>query len=129
MSFFECLSPSCFLSIEFHCTFSISYKILQYFVYYYYCILVWMWCDRRTSFIRARCTFFHTQILMPLFCVSSSVSLSYFVPCCSHAQVFWKTLVHEFPMSYSHTEWSLPFSRGEIVYRPKLRLSKSYLTN
>ena len=29
--------------------------------------------------------------------------------CCSHARVFGKTLVHEFPMSYSHTEWYLPF--------------------
>ena len=35
LSFFEYLSPFCFFSIEFHCTFSISYKILQYFVYYY----------------------------------------------------------------------------------------------
>ena len=39
--FFEYISPFCFLSIEFHCTFSISYKILPYFVYYY-CILVRM---------------------------------------------------------------------------------------
>ena len=41
------LSVFCFLSIEIHCTFSISYKILLYFVcyyyyYYYYCILVGM---------------------------------------------------------------------------------------
>ena len=42
LSFFEYLSPFCFLSIEFHCTFSISYKILPYFVSYYYCILVRM---------------------------------------------------------------------------------------
>ena len=35
LSFFEYLSPFVFLSIEFHCTFSISYKILPYFVYYY----------------------------------------------------------------------------------------------
>ena len=41
LSFFEYLSPFCFLSIEFHCTFSISYKILPYYVYYY-CILVRM---------------------------------------------------------------------------------------
>ena len=33
--FFEYLSTICFLSIEYHCTFSISYKILPYFVYYY----------------------------------------------------------------------------------------------
>ena len=32
---FEYLSSFCFLLIEFHSTFSISYKILLYFVYYY----------------------------------------------------------------------------------------------
>ena len=31
MSFFDYLSPFCFLLIEFHCTFSISYKILPYY--------------------------------------------------------------------------------------------------
>ena len=41
LSFFEYLSPFCFMLIEFHCTFSISYKILPYYVYYY-CILVRM---------------------------------------------------------------------------------------
>ena len=41
LSFFDYLSLFCFLSIEFHCTFSISYKILPYFVYCY-CILVRM---------------------------------------------------------------------------------------
>ena len=35
LSIFEYLSPICFLSIEFHCTFSIAYKLLQYLVYYY----------------------------------------------------------------------------------------------
>ena len=34
--------PFCFLLIKFHCTFSISYKIQQYFVYYYYYILIRM---------------------------------------------------------------------------------------
>ena len=41
LPFVEYLNPFYFLSIEFHCTFSISYKILPYFVYYY-CILVRM---------------------------------------------------------------------------------------
>ena len=27
----------------------------------------------------------------------------------------WETLVHEFSISYSHTEWYLLFKRGEIV--------------
>ena len=34
LSFLEYLTPFCFLSIEFHSTFSISYKILPHFVYY-----------------------------------------------------------------------------------------------
>ena len=41
LSFFENLSPFCFLWIEFHCTFSIFYKILPDFVYDY-CILIRM---------------------------------------------------------------------------------------
>ena len=41
LSIFDYLSPFCFLYIEIHCTFSISYKILPYFLYYY-CILVRM---------------------------------------------------------------------------------------
>ena len=36
LSFFEYLSQFCCLLIQFHCTFSISYKILQYFVCYYF---------------------------------------------------------------------------------------------
>ena len=30
--------------------------------------------------------------------------------CCCHARLFGKTLVHEFPISYSLTEWYLNFS-------------------
>ena len=123
---FEYLSPFCFLSIEFHCTFFISYKILPYFVYYYYCILVRIWQAVGTSFIRASFASFHTHASLLTIFVCFFVL---FRSCCSHARVFGKTLVHEFPMSYSHTEWYLPFSRGEIVYRPKLRLSKLNLIN
>ena len=41
LSFFEYLSPFCFLSIEFYSTFSIFYKLLPYFIYYY-CISIRM---------------------------------------------------------------------------------------
>ena len=34
----------------------------------------------------------------------------------SHERVFGKTLVHEFQISYSHTERHLLSSRGEIVF-------------
>ena len=33
----------------------------------------------------------------------------------SYERVFGKTLLHKFHISYSHTEWYLLFSRGEIV--------------
>ena len=40
-SFFDYLSPFCVLLIEFHCSFSISIKILPNYVYYY-CISIRM---------------------------------------------------------------------------------------
>ena len=47
---------------------------------------------------------------IPFFLTSSSLSLIVlFQSCCSHAQVFGRTLVHEFLFSYSHTEWNLLF--------------------
>ena len=39
-----------------------------------------------------------------------------FQSCCSHAQVFGKTLVHEVPISLSRTEWYLLFSRGDMIH-------------
>ena len=80
--------------IEYHCTFSISYKIPQYYVYYYnenWIIVFWL---GRPSWL----LFFVPALLLA-------------VP----SRVFGKTLVHEFPITNSHTEWYLLFSRGEIV--------------
>ena len=91
-------------------------------------VVFWLGCDRPSGllFFRARFAFFqsHTSLLTSFICFCIL-----FHSWCSHARVFGKTLVHEFPMSYSHTEWYLPFSRGEIVYRLRLRLSQSNLTN
>ena len=109
LSFFEYLSQFCFLSIEFYCTYYISYKILPYFVYYY-CILIRMRQAVGTSFFRARFAFFHTHACL---LISFAYFFILFHSCCSHAQVFGKTLVHEFPISYSHTEWYLLFSLCE----------------
>ena len=50
------------------------------------------------------------SILALHFLHSSSVFLILFHSCCSHAQVFGKTLEHDFPMSYNHTEWYFLFS-------------------
>ena len=108
--FFEYLSPFSFLLIDFHCAFSISWKILQFF---FIIFVFWLGCDRLSGlllFVPALLL----SILTPLLLPTSSVSLSYFVLAVP-MRVFGKTLVYEFPMSYSHNEWYLPFSRGEIV--------------
>ena len=70
LSFFEYLSPFCFLSTEFHCTFSISYKILPYFLYYDSIFI-------RLSGLLSLVPALLFSILTPLFLSSSSVPLSY----------------------------------------------------
>ena len=76
LSFFEYLSPFCFLLIEFHCTFSISY--IKYYHLLFTIIVFWLGCDRLSGLLLFVPTVLFS-ILMPLFCVSSSFSLSYFV--------------------------------------------------
>ena len=97
-------SPFCFLLIEFHCTFSISYKILTY----YGILIMIVYAVGISSFFCARFTSIHTHssLLAFIFC--------YFVllhSCCSHAGVFGKTHVRKFPISCSHTEWYFAFFR------------------
>ena len=78
----------------------------------------------------------------------SSVSMSYFIllflclisyfyvlfhSCCSHVQVFLKTLVHEFHISYrySHTEWNLLASlsaNGDYIWKQSAVKLNSKLT-
>ena len=41
-----------------------------------------------------------------------------FQSCCSHAQVFGKTLVHEFPIFYSHTEWNCSLRAPILMAKP-----------
>ena len=58
-------------------------------------------------FFRGRFTSFHTHAsLLTLFCF-----FILFHSCCSHARVFRKTLLHEFPIYYRHTEWYFLFFR------------------
>ena len=60
-------------------------------------------CDRPSGlllFVPA-VLFFHTHA--SLLCVFVCL-IVLFHSCCSNAQVFGKTLVHEFLISYSHTE-------------------------
>ena len=68
------------------------------------------------------------SILTPLFCVSSSVSLSYFVLAVPMRKCLGKHSCMSSPCPIAILNFTFPFSRGEIVYRPKLRLSKSNLT-
>ena len=112
------LTKFCFLLIEFHCTFPF---LIKYYRILFIIIVFWLGCDRPSGLL-----LFVPALLLsavtPLFLPSSFFSLSYFVLAVPMRECLGK-LLHEFPMSYSHTEWYLPFSRGEIVYRPKLRLS------
>ena len=62
LSFFEYLGHFCFLSIEFHSTFSISFKILYYVNYY----CIWLGSDRPSDF------FFSCPLcFFPYLCLSS----------------------------------------------------------
>ena len=90
-------------------------------------IVFWLGCDRpsRLLFFRARFAFFHTHASH----LTSFVCLFIlFHSCCSHAQVIGKTLVHEFPISYSHTEWYLHFFAlwRQWIIGNWARLNKSY---
>ena len=98
----------------------------------YWCIrYVVRWTSRRTVstdgrnwtrqsdftghlFFHVRCTSFHNHSpLLTFFCCF----IVLFQSCCSQAQVFGKTLVHEFPISYSHTEWNLLSSGTNTLLR------------
>ena len=89
--FFDC-SRQFLFSIDFHCNFSMFYKI------------------RPCRFFTIVFSFVHALLLStltPLFSPSLSLSfLSYFIlhiPI--YARVFGKTLAHVFPIFYCHTEW------------------------
>ena len=88
------------------------YLIKTYYVYFY-CIFIRWYHSGMTSiiFFHAHFTSFHTHASLLTF-------FSFFVlfySCCSNAWVFGKTLVHEFHISYSHTEWYLLFLQNEMI--------------
>ena len=92
--------------IEFHRTFYISYKIQTNYVYHY-CIYIRQRQAGWTSFFRAPFISFHTHASLLTVFVCFFILFHF---CCSHAPVFGKRLVHELPISYSHTERYLLFS-------------------
>ena len=59
-----------------------------------------------TSFCRARCPSFYIQLSL-IFFLSFSLFISFLL---FSSQVSGKTLVHEFHISYRHTEWYFLFS-------------------
>ena len=61
---------------------------------------------RRDFFFSCPLCFIHTHASL---LTSFVFFFVLFHSCCSHAQVFGKMFVHEFPMYYSHTEWYLLF--------------------
>ena len=66
-----------------------------------------------------------TLYVFPYSHLFSTFFVSFFILlhfCFSQARVFGKMLLHEFHISYSHTEWFLRFSRCQIVRWPKLHL-------
>ena len=78
-------------------------------------IVFWLGSERpsRLPFFRARFSPpFHTRASLLAIFIFFFILFDY---CCSHARVFGETPVHEFPISYSNTEWYFIFSRGEIV--------------
>ena len=62
-------------------------------------IIIVVWLGRRDFWFSCPFKFF------PDSCLS----------CCSDARVFGRALVHEFPISCTHTEWHLRFQRNDRI--------------
>ena len=67
----------------------------------------------RQYFFRAHCAFFNfnSYVLTLFTCFFVS-----FQSCCSHAQVFGRTLVHEFHFLYCHTDRNLLFPKISTLW-------------
>ena len=74
--------------------------LIKYYNIMFIIIVFWFGNDKSRFFFHARFPSFHTHASLLTFFVCCFILLH---SCCSHAQVFGKTLVHEFPISYSHT--------------------------
>ena len=75
-------------------------------------VFEWVMIGRRDFFISRRLYFFLTDASLLTFFVGLFILFNFY---CSHARVLGKTLVHEFPISYCHTEWYLIFSRNDMI--------------
>ena len=104
-------------SIEFHSIFSIFYKILLYYVYFYYFLIrSGLAFFLKEAQIRWRFFFFipalFLSILAPLLTLfpSYSISLSYFILAVPIHAYLGKYLI-----SYNPSEWYLSFLRNEMI--------------
>ena len=80
-----------------------------------------MWCALGISFFRALFASFHTRSSLSSYLLRLFLCLISFLlfPCAS----VWESTRARVPMSYSHTEWYLPFfARRNSLFGPKLRL-------
>ena len=82
--------------------------LFPFFIKYYHILFIiiiiivfWLGCYRPWGLL-----FFFVPASLLVFFFCFFILLH---SCCSHAQVFGKTLAHEFPISYSHTEWYFLF--------------------
>ena len=95
----------CWISVEFHCYFPL---FIKYCHILFIIIVFWLGCDSPSEllFFRARFASFHTHASLLVFFVCFFIL---FHSCCSHARVFGKTLVHEFPVIISIFYKILPY--------------------
>ena len=86
---------------------------MKYYDIMFIIIVFWLGSDKPPGLLlfHIRFTSFHIHAsLLTFFCF-----MVLFHSCCSHVRMFGKILVHEYHISYGHTEWNLFISRGEIV--------------
>ena len=123
MSFFEYLRPFCFCQLNLIILFLF---LIKYYHILFIIIVFWFGCDRPSGllFLRAHFAYFHTHASLLAFFVCFFIL---FHSCCSYARVFGKTLLHEFPVSYSHTEWYLLFRSVKAMNNLKLSAIKQIL--
>ena len=91
-------------------------------------IVFWLGFDRPSGFLFSVPALL-LSILKPLFLPSSSVSFIIFHSVCSHAWEFGKTLVHEFPISYSHTNGASFFRQRNYMRTRDVRDELAFKAN
>ena len=108
---FWILSSSRFLLIGFLGAFLL---LLKYYHIIFIIIVFWLGNDRPSGlFFSCLIYFFLTHASLLTFFVGFFVL---FHSCCSQERVLGKTLVHELPISFSHTKWYLfLFTRNDVI--------------